>query len=109
VADEDLLDHSLATFDRLHAEGKPFFCIIMTTSNHKPFTFREGLEAEGIPPDGGGRAAGVKYADYALGEFLEDAKSHDWFDDTIFVVAADHGARVYGAEDIPLRTYEIPL
>lgn len=109
VADEDLFDHSLATYDRLHAEGKPFFSIIMTTSNHKPFTFREGLEAEGIPPEGGGRAAGVRYADYALGKFLEDAKRHPWFDDTIFVVAADHGARVYGAEDIPLKTYEIPL
>ncbi|MFZ2509395.1 MAG: sulfatase-like hydrolase/transferase, partial [Steroidobacteraceae bacterium] len=32
-----------------------------------------------------------------------------WFDDTIFVVVADHGARVYGAEQIPLKTYEIPL
>ena len=28
---------------------------------------------------------------------------------TVFVVAADHGARVYGAEQIPLKTYEIPL
>jgi phosphoglycerol transferase MdoB-like AlkP superfamily enzyme len=109
VADEDLFDHALASFDRQHAEGKPFFSIIMTTSNHKPFTFRAGLEREGIPPEGGGRAAGVRYADYALGKFLRDAKGHAWFDDTVFVVAADHGARVYGAEDIPLRTYEIPL
>jgi phosphoglycerol transferase MdoB-like AlkP superfamily enzyme len=109
VADEDLFDHSLDYYDRQHAEGKPFFSIIMTTSNHKPFTFRAGLEAEGIPPEGGGRAAGVRYADFALGKFLHDAQGHAWFDDTLFVVAADHGARVYGAEDIPLRTYEIPL
>ncbi len=109
VADEDLFDHALDYYDRLHAGGEPFFSIIMTTSNHKPFTFRAGLEAEGIPPEGGGRAAGVRYADYALGKFLRDARGHAWFDDTIFVVAADHGARVYGAEDIPLRTYEIPL
>jgi phosphoglycerol transferase MdoB-like AlkP superfamily enzyme len=109
VADEDLFDHALATFDRLHAQGQPFFSIIMTTSNHKPFTFRAGLEAYGIPAEGGGRAAGVRYADYALGEFLRDARGHAWFDDTLFVVAADHGARVYGAQQIPLRTYEIPL
>ena len=81
----------------------------MTTSNHKPFTFREGLEEEGIPPEGGGRAAGVRYADDALGRFLEAAKRRPWFDDTLFVVAADHGARVYGVQDIPLRTYEIPV
>jgi phosphoglycerol transferase MdoB-like AlkP superfamily enzyme len=109
VADEDLFDRSLEYFDRLHAAGKPFFSIIMTTSNHKPYTFRGGLEPLGIPPEGGGRAAGVRYADYALGEFLRDAKRHAWFDDTVFVVAADHGARVYGREEIPLRTYEIPL
>ncbi len=109
VSDEDLFDHSLEYLDRAHAAGKPFFSIIMTTSNHKPFTFPEGLEKYGIPPEGGGRAAGVRYADFALGRFLRDAKSHPWFDDTIFVVAADHGARVYGAEQIPLKTYEIPL
>jgi phosphoglycerol transferase MdoB-like AlkP superfamily enzyme len=109
ASDEDLFNHSLAHLDRLHAAGKPFFTIIMTTSNHKPFTFRAGLEAHGIPPEGGGRAAGVRYADFALGKFLRDARERTWFDDTVFVVAADHGARVYGAEQIPLRTYEIPL
>ncbi len=109
VSDEDLFDRSLGWLDSAHAAGQPFFAIIMTTSNHKPFTFRPGLEHLGIPPEGGGRSAGVRYADFALGQFLRQAGSHDWFDDTIFVVAADHGARVYGAEQIPLRTYEIPL
>jgi phosphoglycerol transferase MdoB-like AlkP superfamily enzyme len=109
VSDEDLFDHSLGYLDAVHATGQPFFSIIMTTSNHKPFTFRPGLEHLGIPPEHGGRAAGVLYADYALGRFLESAESHDWFNDTVFVVAADHGARVYGAEQIPLKTYEIPL
>jgi len=109
VSDEDLFDHSIGYLDAVHAAGKPFFSIIMTTSNHKPFTFRPGLEQYGIPAEGGGRPAGVRYADYALGKFLADARGHAWFDDTIFVVAADHGARVYGAEQIPLKTYEIPL
>jgi len=51
----------------------------------------------------------VKYADYALGYFLREAEKQPWFDDTIFVVVADHGARVYGKAEIPLHTYEIPL
>ena len=109
VSDEDLFDRSLTHFDELHAAGDPFFSIIMTTSNHKPFTFRPGLEKFGIPEIGGGRPAGVRYADYALGQFLQHAQEHPWFDDTIFVIVADHGARVYGAEQIPLRTYEILL
>ena len=81
----------------------------MTTSNHKPFTFRPGLERLGIPPQGGGRQAGVRYADHALGYFLRQAARQPWFDDTLFVVVADHGARVYGKAEIPLETYEIPL
>jgi len=109
VSDEDLFDRSLAHFDELHTKGRPFFSVIMTTSNHKPFTFRPGLESLGIPEQGGERPAGVRYADYALGQFLRAAQQHPWFDDTVFVFIADHGARVYGAQQIPLRTYEIPL
>ncbi len=109
VADEDLFDLELKHCSELYARGKPFFSIVMTTSNHKPFTFRPGLEGLGIPEAGGGRKAGVKYADYALGYFLREAQKQPWFDDTIFVVVADHGARVYGKADIPLNSYEIPL
>jgi phosphoglycerol transferase MdoB-like AlkP superfamily enzyme len=109
VADEDLFDLALQHFSDLHARGQPFFSIVMTTSNHKPFTFRPGLEGLGIPESGGGRKAGVKYADYALGYFLREAEKQPWFDDTIFVVVADHGARVYGKADIPLSSYEIPM
>ena len=109
VADEDLYDRAIQHYGEQYRSGKPFFSIIMTTSNHKPFTFRTGLEKEGIKPEGGGRQSGVRYADYALGYFLREAARQPWFDDTIFVVVADHGARVYGKAEIPLETYEIPL
>jgi phosphoglycerol transferase MdoB-like AlkP superfamily enzyme len=109
VADEDLFDRAIQHFGEQYQAGKPFFSIIMTTSNHKPFTFRPGLEQEGIKPEGGGRQSGVRYADYALGYFLREAARQPWFDNTIFVVVADHGARVYGKAEIPLETYEIPL
>jgi phosphoglycerol transferase MdoB-like AlkP superfamily enzyme len=109
VADEDLFDRAIQHFGEQYRAGKPFFSIIMTTSNHKPFTFRPGLEQEGIKAEGGGRQSGVRYADYALGYFLREAAKQPWFDDTIFVVVADHGARVYGKAEIPLETYEIPL
>jgi phosphoglycerol transferase MdoB-like AlkP superfamily enzyme len=109
VSDEDLFDRAIQHFGEQHASGKPFFSIIMTTSNHKPFTFRPGLEKEGIKAEGGGRQSGVRYADYALGYFLREAAQQPWFDNTVFVVVADHGARVYGKAEIPLATYEIPL
>jgi phosphoglycerol transferase MdoB-like AlkP superfamily enzyme len=107
VADEDLFDSALDYFDEVSGSGQPFFSIIMTTSNHKPFTFRSGVP--GVKPEGGGREAGVRYADFAQGYFLREARRHKWFDDTLFIIVADHGARVYGREEIPLKTYEIPM
>jgi phosphoglycerol transferase MdoB-like AlkP superfamily enzyme len=107
VSDQDLFDHALDYFDAEQATGQPFFALIMSTSNHKPYTFPEGIE--GIPATGGGRKTGVRYADYALGELLRKAADHAWFGNTVFVVVADHGARVYGKARIPMYSYHIPL
>jgi phosphoglycerol transferase MdoB-like AlkP superfamily enzyme len=93
--------------DQQHARGEKMFSVIMSTSNHKPFTYPPGVP--GVPEQGGGREAGIRYADYAIGKFFEAARTRPWFDDTVFVIVADHGARVYGREDIPVSTYEIPL
>src|SRR3546814_5408102 len=79
----------------------------MSTSNHKPFTFPSGIA--GVQARQGGRKSGVRYADYALGKFFDAAKMHDWYRNTLFVIVADHGARVYGAADVPLHSYEIPI
>jgi phosphoglycerol transferase MdoB-like AlkP superfamily enzyme len=109
VSDEDLFDMALSYADERSATGAPFFIHIMNTSNHKPYTFRPGLESIGVKAKGGGRESGVRYADFAQGRFLRDAEKHAWFKNTLFVVIADHGARVYGRQEIPLKTYEIPL
>lgn len=107
VSDQDLFDHARAYFDQQAATGAPFFSIIMTTSNHSPYTFPAGID--GVRPRGGGRQDGIRYADYALGEFFEKSTNAAWYANTLFVVVADHGARVYGSERIPLQSYEIPL
>ena len=107
VSDQDLFDHARTYFDQREASGAPFFSIIMTTSNHSPYTFPVGID--GVRPHGGNRMDGIRYADYALGEFFEKSKNASWYGNTLFVVVADHGARVYGSERIPLQSYEIPL
>jgi phosphoglycerol transferase MdoB-like AlkP superfamily enzyme len=109
VSDEDLFDMALGYADKHARPGRPFFMHIMNTSNHKPYTFRPGLESIGVKASGGGRESGVRYADFAQGRFLLEAEKHPWFRDTLFIIIADHGARVYGRQDIPLKTYEIPL
>jgi phosphoglycerol transferase MdoB-like AlkP superfamily enzyme len=107
VSDQDLFKHAQQYFDQRAAEKRPFFSIIMTTSNHSPYTFPAGIE--GVQPKGGGRETGIRYADYALGEFFDSIKDKPWYSDTLFVVVADHGARVYGSEQFPMNSYEIPL
>jgi len=107
VSDQDLFDHARTYFDQRATNGAPFFSIIMTTSNHSPYTFPVGID--GVRPHGGSRHDGVRYADHALGEFFAKSKTAPWYNNTLFVVVADHGARVYGSEKIPLQSYEIPL
>ena len=48
------------------------------------------------------------YSDYALGEFFRAAAAEPWFDNTIFLVAADHCASSAGSTEIPLEKYHIP-
>lgn len=107
VSDQDLFGYAKTYYNELAAHKAPFFSIIMTTSNHSPYTFPEGIE--GVRAKGGNRYDGVRYADHALGEFFQEIESTSWFRQTLFVVVADHGARVYGSEKIPLPSYEIPL
>jgi phosphoglycerol transferase MdoB-like AlkP superfamily enzyme len=107
VSDEDLFRHALDYFDGVHQSGQPFFSIIMTTSNHTPYTFPPGVP--GVPAEGGGRRAGIRYADYALGRLFAMAPQHAWFDNTLFVIVADHDARVYGRAQVPVKHYRIPL
>ena len=51
----------------------------------------------------------VAYADFAYGKFIADAASRSFYDNTLFVFVADHGARVYGSEQVPLDSYRIPV
>jgi arylsulfatase A-like enzyme len=51
----------------------------------------------------------VKYTDYAIGQFLDQARQKPWFDNTIFVFVADHTAGSAGKEDLPIANYQIPL
>jgi phosphoglycerol transferase MdoB-like AlkP superfamily enzyme len=105
VADESLYDHVLRTLDAQPAD-RPFFAHIMTTSNHRPFTYPQGRVDIASP---GGREGAVKYTDYAIGRFIAQAKSKPWFADTLFVITADHCASVAGKTQLPVDRYHIPL
>jgi phosphoglycerol transferase MdoB-like AlkP superfamily enzyme/membrane-associated PAP2 superfamily phosphatase len=105
VDDESLFHHATQILDAQHARGQPFFAHIMTTSNHRPYTFPAGK----IDLPGGSREAAVKYSDYAIGQFIAQAKTKPWFKDTLFVIVADHCAAVAGKTKLPVAKYHIPL
>lgn len=106
VADEDLFTLTLDQLDQRHASGKKFFAHVMTTSNHRPFTYPDGRIDI---PSGKSREGAVKYTDWAIGDFIARAKQKPWFADTIFVIVADHTAAGRGKTDLPIENYHIPL
>ncbi|WP_458250699.1 LTA synthase family protein [Geobacter anodireducens] len=106
VCDEDLFRKTIRESRASFAAGRPFFSMVMTTSNHRPFTYPAGTID--IPPKTG-RDGGVKYADHAIGRFLAEARKEPWFKDTVFVFVADHCASSAGKTDLPVKKYEIPL
>jgi len=108
VADEHLFDQVLDEIDleQRSRPEQPFFIHVMTTSNHRPYTYPAGRIDI---PSGSGRDGAVKYTDYAIGRFLEQARAKPWFDDTVFVVTADHGANARGSARIPIENYLIPV
>ncbi len=105
VADEDL-------FARAHEEfvkprERPFFSLVFTTSNHSPYEYPEGrIEPYDADPHTVNNA--VKYADHALGQFFERARASSYWNDTVFLVVADHNSRVLGADLVPVEHFHIP-
>jgi len=105
IADEDLFSLAFAKLDRVHARGKRFFAHIMTTSNHRPYTFPENR----IDLPQKHRESAVKYTDWAIGDFIRRAALKPWFDKTLFIITADHTASAGGKTDLPPSRYLIPM
>ncbi len=106
VSDEDL-------FNRAHEEfsgmgDQPFFSLVFTSSNHTPFDFPDGRITLFDKDNKQTVNNAVKYADHALGQFVEKAKQSDYWNNTVFLIVADHNSRVVGAELVPIKRFHIP-
>ncbi|OOG60736.1 sulfatase [Rhodanobacter sp. B05] len=105
VADEDLYTLALGQMDQIHAEGKPFFLHIMTTSNHRPYTFPD----DRVKFPNHSRAGAVAYTDWSIEDFIKRARAKPYFANTVFVITADHCASSAGKTSLPINNYHIPL
>ncbi len=105
VSDEDLF----AAADRKFSSygEQPFFALVFTSSNHSPFEFPDG-RIELYDQEKHTVNNAVKYADYALGRFFERAKRSSYWENTLFLVIADHNSRVYGSSLVPVDRFHIP-
>ncbi|CAM3765272.1 LTA synthase family protein [Bordetella sputigena] len=104
ASDEDMFNqlHRLLSSDG----DQPTFTLAFTVSNHTPWEYPAGR----IQPDGNPATVEntVRYADWALGQFFEQARNADYWENTVFLIAADHDSRVSGASLVPVRHFHIP-
>ncbi len=108
VSDEDLFAKSLEEFDKLSQDNKPFYALVFTSSNHDPFEIPDNKVSIKETTGELKRFAAVKYADFALGDFIQKVKTKSYYENTIFVVIADHDARVTGRNMVPIEHFHIP-
>ncbi len=105
VCDEDIYNKVIQQADIAHKKNKPFFNFIMTTSNHRPYTYpKNKIDI----PSGTSRAGAVKYTDFAIKKFINNAKKKSWFKNTVFVIMADHCASSAGRSELDVANYHIP-
>ena len=108
VSDEDMVNRAHQEFKRMHEQGQPFVSVLFSTTNHSPFDFPPGkIELiEGIPEKSELNA--IKFADYAIGRLIEQARQEKYYEDTVIVILADHNIRVRGSDMLPVKLYHIP-
>ncbi|MEP1446859.1 MAG: LTA synthase family protein [Paraglaciecola sp.] len=117
ASDGDLFRQADTELTQLHNQNTPFFSFIFSSSNHDPFEIPDGIispieysqeqlslydEKERM------RHKAVQYADYALGKFIDKAKTRAYWKDTVFLIVADHDARALGSDLVPIKNFHIP-
>ena len=111
VSDEDMFMRAAEEIHRLSATG-PTFALLQTLSNHAPFNlpppapFNDMSGPQQLLP----RLNGIRYADWALGNFFDMVSKEPWFKDTLFVILGDHGFPFESKQaELDLDDYHVPL
>ena len=110
VSDEDLFRRADEQFTKWHQENKPFYALVFTSSFHDPFEIPEGkVKLEGEKSRWSDeKMLAAKYADYALYNYMQKVRQSDYYEDTIFIIIADHESKVYANSSFPVWEYHIP-
>ena len=106
IWDEPFLQYMKKTLDQ---KKKPFLATVFTVSSHEPYIIPEQYKnkfKEGVVPI----HKCAEYTDYALKRFFDAAKKEPWFNNTIFVMVADHCNQIYYDEyQKPINRFAVPI
>ena len=92
---------------------KPFFVSIFTLSSHNPYKVPEKYHGK-FPKGSYEITESIGYTDYSLKQFFKEARKQKWFNNTLFVITADHTAtsedafysNIIGQYSIPIIFYK---
>lgn len=106
IWDEPFLQYTASMLDTI---TEPFCSTIFTLSSHHPFKVPAKYENQ-FPMGTQPLHQCIGYSDNALRKFFDSASKMSWFDNTIFVITADHTSQVEFAESKSLSgVLEIPI
>ncbi|HPQ07829.1 MAG TPA: sulfatase-like hydrolase/transferase [Bacteroidia bacterium] len=105
VPDDYMFKFSIPVINQLYHQNQPFFVAFLTASDHQPYYIPEYFHPKNKEPN----LQIVEYADWSLKQFIKMASQQKWFDNTIFVFVADHGAYIDAQYDIAMNYFHIPL
>lgn len=106
VPDHELYNLFINTMNAAD-QAKPFIGFLMTGSDHGPWAvpgdipFKPNADTE--------EKRATQYADWAVGEFMKQAKKQAWYSNTLFVFLGDHGYATEGTYEMPLSYNNVPL
>ena len=97
------------TADVMDTLPSPFAAVIFTLSSHHPFTLPDDYRPL-ADPEASDLLKTISYADHSLQQFFQKASKMEWFDNTVFILTADHtGPAISDAYKNPAGMFDIPI
>lgn len=106
IWDEEFLQYYARTMNQMQ---QPFMTAVFTASSHHPFRIPDQYN-DTFPQGSLPIHQCIGYTDYALRKFFEYAKQQDWYENTLFVLTADHTNQVSLPEYATAKgLFEVPI
>lgn len=103
--DEDLYNKAISILEK--SKNEKVFLTLLTLSSHEPFDYPLNKTSLYDQAPVNSFANSIKYADYAIGRFIQMLKEKDLLKDTVIGFIADHANNAHSNFDIPVEKYKI--